>query len=280
MTKKRVLYLTIQELKELGIIKKYLRKKRRNKKKNLVMINNNIKQNNDHMRGYTTSQPEVITNQQQIYRTNELDNQIKYKQLENLNKIANDKLLLEDDQNNNDYFKNNQDEFYKKQIKNINKNMIQGQKSITDIYRILKQKPASDFFKGKDENDDPEDSFFELLDQEVNNNEIIENQQQDIQQPQEEIINNNKVVDEDEQPQEFINNNNDDEEENKKIKAIINNLKEELYEKTGDKHYLNYNYKIQIRTITLLETQLNKLNKLKKSKQKNKIKTKTNKKNI
>jgi hypothetical protein len=81
MVKRQVL-LSIDDLKQLGIIKKYLRKKRRNKKKKLM--NNNVRQNSNHMLGYS----EVINNQQQVYRNNDLDNEKKRFEIKNFESIS------------------------------------------------------------------------------------------------------------------------------------------------------------------------------------------------
>ena len=84
MPKKRTLYLSIAELKELGLIKKYLRKKRRNKKKQKLAAGNTIQP----YQGYNgiKSVSEMQSSYNQINRNNDIDNAIKYKLLENAEK--------------------------------------------------------------------------------------------------------------------------------------------------------------------------------------------------
>ena len=83
MPKKRTLYLSIAELKELGLIKKYLRKKRRIKKKRKVA--GNIIQPYQGYNGIK-SVSETQSSYNQVNRNNDIDNAIKYKLLENAEK--------------------------------------------------------------------------------------------------------------------------------------------------------------------------------------------------
>lgn len=104
MPKKRTLYLSIAELKELGLIKKYLRKKRKNKKKKSKMDKayqgyNGIKSVSDMV---SSSNP-----YNQINRNNDLDNQYKIKLIENLeSQNTNEKQILQNNLENFNKFQN------------------------------------------------------------------------------------------------------------------------------------------------------------------------------
>ena len=246
MVKKRELLLSIDDLKKLGIIKKYLRKRRRNKKR-LKQMNNNIKQNSDHKNGY--SEP-VITNQQQIYRNNDLDNQIKHLQIENYLKTNNnEQLLLE----NNDYFKSATDKF-DENVKQFKDQMNKGVGEINNIYKMInkiKLRPIE--LIGKNENIETvnEKNVFEILDEEIIDPPIETANEQPI-----ETANEQPIETTNEQPTEKDTNTVDD---MINIVEEIQNLRDILYEKTKIQKYLDYNYQISKRTITTLTNQLNKV---------------------
>lgn len=259
MVKKRELLLTIDDLKKLGIIKKYLRKRRRNKRK-LKLMNNNIKQNSDHMNGY--SEP-VISNQQQVYRQNDLDNQIKYKQLENLDKQST-QLLLENGQPKidiyeklNDYFQNANDQF-SEEVVQLKDQMNRGVGEINNIYKLIKEikiRPIE--LQGRNENIESlnEKNVFELLDDEINNPIEPINEQPIATTNNEQPIepNNKQLI---EKPNEEVVNTMNEMLSIVELKADIQNLRDVLYEQTHDKKYLEYNYQISKRTITILTNQL------------------------
>ena len=180
MVKRQVL-LSIDDLKQLGIIKKYLRKKRKNKKKKL--INNNIRQNINYMMGYS----DVINNQQQVYRNNDLDNEKKRFEIMNLEQTnQKNQLLLE----NPNYFSNPNDEF-ENRIMSLENDMNNGKNSVGNIYKIIQdinRKPASESFIGKNEDIetvDYKDIFEQVGDQllEESNNPMNDLQPEDINIP-------------------------------------------------------------------------------------------------
>lgn len=149
---KRTLYLSIAELKQLGIIKKYLRKKRKSKKKKTFLQDKNsgIKSNGDHM---NTTYSQTFGNQ--LNRSNDINNMILLNQLKNeeKNNSSNNnemKLLLDNYQNE------------------INQNLIFGGNIINDRINSIDRKiknfnginsRSSDSFNGKDENTPESNSF-------------------------------------------------------------------------------------------------------------------------
>ena len=180
MVKRQVL-LSIDDLKQLGIIKKYLRKKRRNKKKKLM--NNNIRQNSNHMMGYS----DVINNQQQVYRNNDLDNEKKRFEIKNLEQTnEKNQLLLE----NPNYFSNPNDEF-ENRIMSLENDMNNGKNSVGNIYKIIQdinRKPASESFIGQNEDIETVDykDIFEQVDDQLleeSNNPMNDLQPEDINIP-------------------------------------------------------------------------------------------------
>lgn len=153
---KRTLYLSIAELKQLGIIKKYLRKKRKSKKKKQQQQGYNmdgIKSSGDHMK---TTYSQTFGNQ--INRNNDISNMILLNQLKN-NEEKNNKL------NNNDEIKLLLDNYQN----DITQNLIYGGNMINDRINTIDRKinnfngvnnsRSSDDFNGKDENT-PENNKF------------------------------------------------------------------------------------------------------------------------
>ena len=241
---KRQVLLSIDDLKKLGIIKKYLRKKRRNKKKKL--INNNVRQSSDHMMGYS----EVINNQQQIYRNNDLENEMKRKQIKNLEQ-QNEKnqLLIE----NPNYFSNPNEDFQNR-LMNLENDMNLGKDTVGNIYKIIqdiKQKPASDTFEGKNENFDTieyKDIFEQVDDQLLQDS---NNPMNDIQPEEINIPNQDEI-----QPTEWV------DVIDPAIKSEIDKLRKKLFKKSNDKKYnTEGQYKYIPRNITLLTKQLEKYTK-------------------
>ena len=197
MVKRQVL-LSIDDLKQLGIIKKYLRKKRRNKKKKMMM-NNNIRQNSNHMMGYS----DVINNQQQVYRNNDLENEKKRFEIKNLEQInEKNQLLLE----NPNYFSNPNDEF-ENRIMSLENDMNNGKNSVGNIYKIIQdinRKPASESFIGKNEDIETveiKDIFEQVADEQI----LYEsnNPMNDLQPEEINIPNNDEIQQLDNKTKEF-----------------------------------------------------------------------------
>lgn len=148
---KRTLYLSIAELKQLGIIKKYLRKKRKSKKKKQQQGYNmdGIKSSGDHMK---TTYSQTFGNQ--INRNNDINNMILLNQLknqENNNNTNEMKLLLDNYQNE------------------MTQNLIYGGNMMNDRINSIDRKinnfngvnnsRSSDDFNGRDENTQENNSF-------------------------------------------------------------------------------------------------------------------------